>query len=405
MKKKIKTIKIILCFAFAIAAVCCLGCLFFTVRKLDSKIGAQQKTIDELENTLAESEESGGGADYYEYYEEYVEVHEIYDDTAVIEAYKSGDASALTDEKDVYILEAASEAIDEIITEDMSDYEKELAVYDYIQGISRFDEGNLSAIPDTEDYSHTPYGVLHDGTAICVGNAVTFKLFMDMLDIGCMVIHSTEEGEHAWDLVNIGEGWYHVDITFDGGDPGSPTYSRFNVTDDVKLRDGYYWNTEEFPEACETEYNYAVINSEDIEDIYEVAGFIGKKLEDRENGAYFRFEMPDGAETSYLNLVLEAVGDSVMQSFGYESFYIEFMPGTESDGFFCCGFAIVYYDDGYGYYTEEPEDYSGNSYEIDFDRLNETIVEQFGSGFVSSYLSYYGLSDQESVPAEDGEEE
>ncbi|MFR9092128.1 hypothetical protein [Ruminococcus bicirculans (ex Wegman et al. 2014)] len=32
------------------------------------------------------------------------EIHPIYDDTAVVEAYKSGDDSKLTDDKDKYIL-------------------------------------------------------------------------------------------------------------------------------------------------------------------------------------------------------------------------------------------------------------------------------------------------------------
>ena len=60
------------------------------------------------------------------------EVHPIYDDTAVVEAYKTGDSSKLTDDKDKFILEEATKAIKENIKDKMTDYEKEKAIYDYV---------------------------------------------------------------------------------------------------------------------------------------------------------------------------------------------------------------------------------------------------------------------------------
>ena len=42
-------------------------------------------------------------------------------------------------------------------------------------------------------------------------------VIMGALDIPCKIIHSTENGEHAWNIVQLNGEWYHVDVTFDGG--------------------------------------------------------------------------------------------------------------------------------------------------------------------------------------------
>ena len=94
--------------------------------------------------------------------------------------------------------------------------------------------------------THTPYGVLRSHNAICVGNATTFKLFMDALDIPCKIIHSTQNGEHAWDVVQLDGEWYHVDVTFDGGVSGEPGYNYFNMPDSVKDNGSYRGTTTKF---------------------------------------------------------------------------------------------------------------------------------------------------------------
>ena len=68
-----------------------------------------------------------------------------------------------------------------------------------------------------DDESYNPYGFFHDHSTICVGNATTIKLFFDVLGIDSKIIHSTENGEHAWNVVKIDGKWYHLDVTFDGG--------------------------------------------------------------------------------------------------------------------------------------------------------------------------------------------
>ena len=65
----------------------------------------------------------------------------------------------------------------------MNDYEKELAVHDYIVGCASYDETHLNALGIGLPNSDNPYGCLINGKAICSGYSTTFQLFMDMLEI------------------------------------------------------------------------------------------------------------------------------------------------------------------------------------------------------------------------------
>ncbi len=216
------------------------------------------------------------------------EIHEIWDDTQVVEAYRSGNAEGLSEE-DRYVLETASGIIDDIISEDMTDYEKELAVYNWQVKYVQYDEKHFAPIPsdDVENYNYYPYGVLKYHSAICVGNATTFKLFMDMLDIDCRIIHSTVEGEHAWNLVCIDGDWYHVDVTFDGG-IGEPTYAYFNVPDSFKLYGGYPWDTTEFPAADGYKYCYCYNNAVEVNSADEIPQLIKDKLDGGGGNLYIK---------------------------------------------------------------------------------------------------------------------
>ena len=89
----------------------------------------------------------------------------IYDTSDILKAYFSGDESSLST-KDKAILKAAKEIISAIITEDMSDYEKEHAVHDYIVTHTYYDEDAITAAGDPD--SANPYGLLIKGKATCM---------------------------------------------------------------------------------------------------------------------------------------------------------------------------------------------------------------------------------------------
>lgn len=185
-----------------------------------------------------------------------------YNAEAVLEAYRSGDDSSLS-EINRSILKAAKDVIASEISDDMSDYEKELAIHDFITGWSRFDYSvfGRSAADGFTDGSDTPYGVLIDRSAMCHGYSSTFQLFMDMLDIECMTVFGIPGSngvEHSWNMVKLDGEWYCVDCAWDDPIGGSPGHTYFNVTSDY-LRSGsiHRWDESSVPEATGTTYAYS----------------------------------------------------------------------------------------------------------------------------------------------------
>ena len=369
--------------------------------ELEEKIEQQQKlieeqskkldTVEKLFNSLLGTQgDNGVFSDNFDVDEKIGafsgDVHPIYDDTSVVEAYKSGDSSNITDEKDKFILETASKAIEDNIKDGMTDFEKEKAVYDFVFAQSHYDDGNLAAIPHTAEFSHTPYGVLHDHQAICVGNATTFKLFMDMLGIECKIIHSTEQGEHAWNMVKIDDEWYHVDVTFDGGGM-SPAYSQFNVTDAVKENGGYPWNHDEFPTADSIKYSFVVQNAQKIDDFSDTAALFSKAIADKKDYCYFKLKLDKtAAETEGASLFFDSVINEISYQISNNTCDCMSASGLISDGFYYGGIAISYYDNSGEGEDEEGHRYDFSALSVDTGKIYDAYLDAFGISLDTSSM-------------------
>ncbi|MBR1422371.1 MAG: hypothetical protein IJ571_02855 [Ruminococcus sp.] len=353
------------------------------LKEMSAKIDGLTDKVDKLNNKISEYEELIDEDDIS--FDD--DIHPIYDDTAVIEAYKSGDDSKLTDEKDKYILTELKKAIDEIISEDMSDYEKEKAVYDYIYKNTQFDEDSLNAISEIEesDYSHTPYGFFHDHNVICVGDATTFKLFMDALDIDCKIIHSTEQGEHAWDVVKVDGDWYHVDVLFDGGF-GEPAYAFFNVPDSAKEMGDYPWDRDEddIPECTSTKYCYICNNAEKIDSVYDLPEKMKELLDSDEAAAYYSIDLPEGVDGLSAAMQMVYMNNSIIMNM--DCFYGINAVVTDDGKSICFGVSVVRdaYDDDNG-----KKELSGEGLDIDYEKLDEQFREYLGDHY-SGYEFYDG---------------
>ena len=192
--------------------------------------------------------------------ESYNPANNSYDATAVLQAWKSGDDSALSD-RNRQILDAAKGVIEQEIKDGMNDYEKELAIHDWITDWSRFDYSVFGRSSDGfTDGSDTPYGVLIDKSAMCHGYSSTFQLFMDMLDIECLTVFGTPSGngvQHSWNMVKLDDEWYCVDCAWDDPIGGSPCHTYFNVTsDDLRSGSIHRWDESSVPEATGTVWAY-----------------------------------------------------------------------------------------------------------------------------------------------------
>lgn len=180
---------------------------------------------------------------------------------AILAAWQSGDASSLS-EIDRQILSAAREVIARETTDAMSDYEKELAIHDWLTRFSSFDLSAFSRNPGSGSGtdSDTPYGVFINRTGNCWGYASTFKLLMNMLDIECITVLGTPRSngvEHAWNMVKLEGEWYCVDAAWDDPIGGSPNHRYFNVSSEELRHSGIHsWDESLTPEATATAYRY-----------------------------------------------------------------------------------------------------------------------------------------------------
>ncbi len=289
--------------------------------------------------------------------------------TQISDAYKSGDASKLSD-KDRETLDMAKKVLDGIITDGMSDYEKELAVYKWMCENISFDDGSLVVVPDEDDaVVDNPHGVLQNDKAVCVGYATTFRLFMQMLDIECMVVHDSYLS-HSWDLVKLDGEWYHTDIYSDADSKGN--FSHFNL-DDNAMMSMQDWNTGFFPAAEGYKYNYAYMNRVECSDIYSVPERVRAAI-DEETGIVsldMGTDMSDDAVT-VIELIMEQIQNAVASDSRIMNLYWSWMATEDGDNIFTV-YISYYSDDDNG--GEEPD--NGIDDETQ-QKINEAVSKYFG---------------------------
>lgn len=125
-----------------------------------------------------------------------------------------------------------------IITDDMSDLDKEIAINDYLCATGEYDveafEDALQndMIPDKKyDDSFTPYGILIKKVGVCSSYASSFQLLAEAAGLECIIVTGVLDGTqaHAWNRVNIEGQWLTVDVT-NNDHPIVPN-STFNLPD------------------------------------------------------------------------------------------------------------------------------------------------------------------------------
>ena len=184
-----------------------------------------------------------------------------YDSSKILKAWKTGDDSSLSN-MNLNILNAAKDVIQKETDDNMSNYEKELVIHDWITNNSNFDYSvfSRSSEQEFENGSDTPYGVLIEKEGMCHGYSSTFQLFMDMLDIECITVYGIPNSngvEHSWNMVKLDGDCYCVYVAWDDPIAGSPEHTYFNVTSQFLRESGIHrWDESNVPEATATTYSY-----------------------------------------------------------------------------------------------------------------------------------------------------
>ena len=180
----------------------------------------------------------------------------------------------------------ANDIISSIIKPNMTDFEKELAIHDHIINNCKYDIENFEAgtIPPE---SHSAYGALIEGTAVCEGYAKAMKLLMDRAGVDSLVVTGQSKTQlHAWNLVKIDGDYYHVDSTWD--DPVSENrkqtlqHTYFNLNDE-EISVDHYWEIIDYPSCYSTKYNYFTYHQQEVTSPDEFIRFLIDRVENGES--------------------------------------------------------------------------------------------------------------------------
>ena len=335
--------------------------------ELTEKVGALSDRFDEEFNTEEKEDDVV-----------IMDIYTIRSTLPISDAYRSGDQTAL-DDRQKETLSMASAILDEIITDGMSDYEKEKAVYEWLTREMSNETGHLTVIPNTGADSDNPYGVLKYRTAVCVGYATTFRMFMQMLGIDCHVVHSSDR-VHSWDLVKLGGEWYHVDCYMDSD---TDTYANFNMTD-YQAGQGHDWNREFFPAANGTEFSYVMRDLTELDDFYAIPTWMKSKLDGEAPAAscYFKKEITEDDEAIAAALTETMISTLEMSAQYYNYSFNAFWSKIDKYGYV---YSVVI--------TPPSGDEPVPEDDVDYDMINEKISDAFGDGIFETSENYGDYGD------------
>lgn len=120
------------------------------------------------------------------------------------------------------------------INPNASEYEKELAIHDYITQTTKYDKkAEVNPFANgVMDSAYDAYGVIVEKRGVCNGYADAFQYLCYMVGINSNVIFGNA---HVWNTVQIEGEWYQVDVTWDDpiksdGSSGDGNHNYFNLT-------------------------------------------------------------------------------------------------------------------------------------------------------------------------------
>jgi len=158
----------------------------------------------------------------------------------------------------------AKNIVDNIITASMSDFDKALAIHDWLTFNIDYDNSySVRTVSDT----------LAKKVAVCEGYAKTFKMMAELAGLEAEIVTGNANGPHAWNQVKINGTWYNVDVTWDdptysgkkASDHSNNNYNYFLISDSTLKKDH---TPDSVPHNCSSDYNRKTVLKSGINNGY-----------------------------------------------------------------------------------------------------------------------------------------
>ena len=173
-------------------------------------------------------------------------------------------------------------------TQNLSDYEKELYIHDKLAQNVTY--SNLEDLPRAY---HTAEGPFLENIGVCDGFTKTLQILYDQVGIDSIIVLGVlDDNPHAWNLVNIEDNWYHVDLTSSRSiveETGIITHAYFNLSDERMKKIATFDNPELLPKADSLDYNYYIYNDYVVYSTDDMSGKLNEIYQDFKDKNYIEF--------------------------------------------------------------------------------------------------------------------
>lgn len=114
--------------------------------------------------------------------------------------------------------ELAESVVEEVITEDMNEYQKYKVLHDWLINYAKYDQENTNTKSES---MHNGAVVLRSGTGVSDAYAYAYQALCKSANLYCAIVQGNAGDrykDHVWNIVRINNGFYHIDCTWDDTD-------------------------------------------------------------------------------------------------------------------------------------------------------------------------------------------
>lgn len=148
------------------------------------------------------------------------------------------------------VLQLAAKRVKTLLHPGMSDFEKLLAIHDYLIQSSRYEESG----------GNTVEHLLRKGCGSCEAYSSALSVMLEIAGIPARVVTGEAGGPHAWNLVYIDKEWYHVDATWNdpivGDDSRNVLSHTYFCLSDAEMVRTHSWNRAAYPASGKQTASY-----------------------------------------------------------------------------------------------------------------------------------------------------